>query len=136
MSEIHSTSAPAAHHLHIGWRVPAVHGPRQLARVQARLLRKRLTMAGELIVAMEDRLRAILREELQAILGARTTVHAGTDWITTTQVAAMLGCKPRYVGELARRQKLPSHQPSGRGGRRIYRRSEVEAWVAERSGSR
>jgi predicted DNA-binding transcriptional regulator AlpA len=51
-------------------------------------------------------------------------------WVGKAQVAAYLGRSRRWV-ELMAREGLPSRMI---GGRRAYRLSEVEAWVAERFG--
>jgi predicted DNA-binding transcriptional regulator AlpA len=51
-------------------------------------------------------------------------------WVTKAQVAAYFGRSTRWV-ELMTKQGLPSRMI---GGRRAYRLSEVDAWVAERFG--
>jgi predicted DNA-binding transcriptional regulator AlpA len=50
-------------------------------------------------------------------------------WVTKAQVAEYLGRSTRWV-ELKARDGLPSQMI---GGRRAYRLSEVEAWIAERN---
>jgi excisionase family DNA binding protein len=49
-------------------------------------------------------------------------------WVNKAQVASYLGRSRRWV-ELMAREGMPSRMI---GGRRAYRRSEVDAWVAER----
>jgi predicted DNA-binding transcriptional regulator AlpA len=49
-------------------------------------------------------------------------------WVNKAQVAAYVGRSRRWV-ELMARQGLPSQMI---GGRRAYRLSEVDAWIAER----
>ena len=49
-------------------------------------------------------------------------------WVSKAQVAAYLGRSTRWV-ELMARKGMPSRMI---GGRRAYRLSEVDAWVAER----
>ncbi len=57
----------------------------------------------------------------------RTSSHF-EPWVNKAQVAAHLGRSKRWV-ELMAREGMPS---SMIGGRRAYRLSEVDAWVAER----
>ena len=49
-------------------------------------------------------------------------------WVNKAQVASYLGRSKRWV-ELMAREGMPSRMI---GGRRAYRLSEVDAWVAER----
>ena len=49
-------------------------------------------------------------------------------WVSKAQLAAYLGRSKRWV-ELMAHEGLPSRKI---GGRRAYRLSEVDAWVAER----
>lgn len=51
-------------------------------------------------------------------------------WVSKQQVANYLGRSTRWV-ELMARQGMPSRMI---GGRRAYRLSEVDAWVAEQFG--
>ncbi len=51
-------------------------------------------------------------------------------WVNKSQVANYLGRSKRWV-ELMAREGIPSRMI---GGRRAYRLSEVDAWVAERFG--
>lgn len=51
-------------------------------------------------------------------------------WVSKAQVAAHFGRSKRWV-ELMAREGLPSRMI---GGRRAYRLSEVDAWIAERFG--
>ena len=85
------------------------------------------------IVASADELRAIVRSEIEA---ARSPTIQHTDWMTAAQVGALLNYRPAHVAELVRRRGLPSHQPTGRGGRHMFRRADVEAWAAQRAERR
>ena len=85
------------------------------------------------IVTTEEELRAIVRSEFEA---AMVPSIEQEDSMTAAQVGALLGYKTAHVAELVRRRGLPSHQPSGRGGRHMFRRAEVEAWATQRSGRR
>ncbi len=49
-------------------------------------------------------------------------------WVNKAQVASYLGRSKRWV-ELMARDGMPSRMI---GGRRAYRLSEVDAWIAER----
>jgi predicted DNA-binding transcriptional regulator AlpA len=49
-------------------------------------------------------------------------------WVSKAQVASYLGRSKRWV-ELRVREGMPSRMI---GGRRAYRLSEVDAWIAER----
>ena len=83
----------------------------------------------ELVVLTVDQLRQVLREELARL----TTASApASELMTGDEVAELLGFKPTYINELVRRHGLPACQPSGRGGKRMFRRAAVEAWAARR----
>jgi excisionase family DNA binding protein len=84
-----------------------------------------------LVVLTVDELRQVVREELAALLDAKD--QNASEWLTTDDVAKVLGYRRAYVTELARRHGLPCHQPTGPRGRRMFRRSEVEAWAQQRS---
>ncbi len=86
-----------------------------------------------LVVISVEQLRSIVREELASLL---ETDHRQSEWLTTDDVAQMLGYRRLYVSELVRRHGLPSHQPSGPRGRHMFRRSEVDAWAVRRPGRR
>ncbi len=60
----------------------------------------------------------------------RATAPRG-DWMTRKEVAQMVGYKESYLSELVRRRSFPAHQPSGPGSRLMFRRTEVEAWIAD-----
>jgi excisionase family DNA binding protein len=87
----------------------------------------------KVIVTTEEELRAIVREELMAVV---TNTDEQSEWMTAGEVASLLGYSRDYVSELVRRRGLPSHQPNGRGGRRMFKRSEVEEWAEKQRRSR
>lgn len=89
----------------------------------------------KVIVVTADELREIVREELSRIL-QRDGTPAPTEFLSADEVAALVGYKRSYVPELIRRHDLPAHQPNGRGARFVFRRDEIEAWVAQRKGKR
>lgn len=89
-----------------------------------------------IFVATVDELRAIVREEIAAARATNVAKHEPNDWFTASEVAALVGYRRSYVAELVRRHGLPAHQPNGRGGRLMFRRDEVETWVAQRKGKR
>jgi excisionase family DNA binding protein len=86
-----------------------------------------------IVVISVGQLRQVVREELGALLEGH---FRPSEWIAADEVAQMLGYKRAYISELSRRHDLPSHQPSGPGGRHVFRRSEVEAWALQRSEKR
>lgn len=86
-----------------------------------------------LVVVTAAQLRQLLREELRGLLAEQLQP---SDWLSATAVAQLLGYRRAYVSELVRRHGLPAHQPNGRNGRRMFRRSEVEAWALKRSEKR
>lgn len=88
------------------------------------------------VVASIDELRVLVREEVAAALAASVGKPELNDWLTAEQVTSLVGYKRSYLPELVRRHGLPAHQPNGRGGRLVFRRDEVEAWVAQRGGKR
>lgn len=85
------------------------------------------------IVTTREELAAIVRAEVRAVLEERDREASPpvSDWITAEEAAAMIGYCVEYV---RRRKDIPSHSigPAGKGRRR-YRRSEIDAWLAQRS---
>lgn len=77
------------------------------------------------IVVTPDELRAIIRDEL-----ARATPATPDEWMTSEEVAKMLGVKRTTLPALVTRERLPCYRP-GKGY--TFRRSEVEAWLVERA---
>jgi excisionase family DNA binding protein len=84
-----------------------------------------------LVVVTTAQLRQLLREELRALLAEQLRP---SDWLSAADVAQLLGYRRAYVSELVRRHGLPAHQPNGRNGRRMFRRTEIEAWALQRPG--
>jgi excisionase family DNA binding protein len=73
---------------------------------------------------------------------ARTLDLIGTDepssddaWLSTKEAAVYVGLSEGTLNNDASRggaHKIPFHQPSGRKGRRRYRRSELDAYLKEK----
>ena len=60
--------------------------------------------------------------------------HMQTDLITTREAAEILGTTVSTVNRWAQARDLtPAHEIEGRGGIRLYRRSDVEALAASRT---
>jgi excisionase family DNA binding protein len=71
-----------------------------------------------------DELRAIIRSELAA------AVKPPDEWMAADDVAKMLDVQRSTIPALVSREGLPCYRP-GKGY--TFRRSEVEAWILERS---
>jgi excisionase family DNA binding protein len=69
---------------------------------------------------LEDAIRAIVREELDERLAENGSAD---EWLSTEQAASYLGLSVGHLHNL--KGKVPSHKV---GGRRRYRRSELDAW--------
>lgn len=86
----------------------------------------------------ESLLRQLLREELPGIIREELTklrgVEAEGEYLRTSGVAAMTGFTEKWIRECARRGELKSVSV-GKGGKRLYLRSDVIKWV-ERMGER
>jgi predicted DNA-binding transcriptional regulator AlpA len=56
----------------------------------------------------------------------------GRELVTGGDVAEMLGVTPGRVWQLAREGSLPEPVGTLRGGRRVWRRVDIERWLAHR----
>lgn len=80
---------------------------------------------------LDSAVREAVREEVKRVL-AELLPTTGSDFLTTKQVAEMTGLSVSYF-EVGRSMSSPDQPPHHRVGRRIlYRRADVEAWLAER----
>jgi excisionase family DNA binding protein len=68
---------------------------------------------------LEDAIRAIVRQELERL----AENGSADEWFSSEQAASYLGISVGHLHNL--RGKVPSHKV---GGRRRYRRSELDAW--------
>jgi excisionase family DNA binding protein len=74
------------------------------------------------IDGLEDLLRRVVREELQA--------HHGTTWLTSRQAADYLSTTVSTVHNLVSRGRLPRHGESGTGLR--FTRADLDRYVEAR----
>lgn len=72
---------------------------------------------------LEDELRRIVRDEIQS--AARQT-----DWLGHEDAARLLGVTPGHLYNLVSANRVPSHKV---GGKRRYRRSELETHMESRA---
>lgn len=78
---------------------------------------------------MNEAVRAIVREELATLLIDQPKAD---EYLNTTQVAELTGLSISYF-EVGRSLGAADRPPYSRLGRRVlYRRSDVEAWIASR----
>jgi len=80
------------------------------------------------VVMSPEKFSEMIREATAPLHSAK----ARGEWLTAAEVAALLGYEESYIAELTRRRGLPYHQPNGPRTRKMYRRSEVEAWAARK----
>lgn len=82
-------------------------------------------------MSLDHTLRAMIREEIKHLLPQM--LPGQEEYMTTAQVAAMTGLSKSYF-EVARHHGSEDQPPYMRVGRRIvYKRSEVEGWLAGRA---
>ena len=85
-------------------------------------------------MSIERDIRSFVQEEVHRVL-AELLPEQGNDYLTTKQVADMAGLSTSFF-EVGRSMSSPNQPPHRRVGRRIlYRRADVEAWLAERVAS-
>lgn len=70
-------------------------------------------MSGPVVVTTEERLRALIREELER-LGRGTPASAPTDWATPEQAAEILGTTPKTVRRWAASGRLRATREGSR----------------------
>lgn len=58
-----------------------------------------------------------------------TPMQLPPGYMTVPEVAAYLGVSRQTIWRWLRDLDFPSHQPSGPRGRRLFKRSEVDAWI-------
>lgn len=84
-----------------------------------------LTTPAELAALVEGAVKRALEQHAPP-----AAPPADADWMTLEAAAAMLGYAP---GTLRKRRDVPFHRTgAGKSGRRRYRRSELERWIASR----
>lgn len=80
---------------------------------------------------MESLVREIVRSELKVVLPTML-VNPADEYLSTKQVAELTGLSVSYF-EVGRSMGAIDRPPFSRIGRRVvYRRSDVEAWIASR----
>lgn len=80
---------------------------------------------------LDTAVRETVREEVQRILAELLPTQGG-EFLTTKQVAEMTGLSVAFF-EVGRSMSSPVQPPHHRVGRRVlYRRADVDAWLAER----
>jgi len=67
--------------------------------------------------------------------GLVDAMAAGTELLTSAEVARLAGISTNQVTELTRRGRLASVQPGGRYGDHRYRRADVAAFLTARWSS-
>ena len=84
---------------------------------------------------LDELVRQIVREEARGIVREELAAAVKPDeWLSHTQAAEMLGISVGHLHNLVAPNgkdggRVPSHKP---GGRRLYRRSELEAFIEAR----
>ena len=80
---------------------------------------------------IEELIRQTVRDEVARLLPELTS-HQPEEFLTTKQVAELTGLSISFF-EVGRSMGATDHPPYHRVGRRVlYRRSDVERWLAER----
>lgn len=83
-------------------------------------------------MSFEADIRKFVRDEVQHALAQLLPTQEGGDYITTRQVAELTGMSVSYF-EVGRHMSSPGLPPYHKVGRRVlYRRADVEAWLADR----
>ncbi len=80
---------------------------------------------SSVIVTTAEELRAIVAEAVRSV-----AAPSPDEWMNADDVARMLGVKRSTIPALVSRESLPCYRP---GKAYTFRRSEVEAWILERS---
>jgi hypothetical protein len=84
-------------------------------------------------VSIEEIIRAVVREEVAVAVAAVTLPAPPDEWLSTAEAAAVLGISPGQLGNrngptTPEHLRVPSYKV---GGRRRYRRSEIERYLTE-----
>lgn len=95
-----------------------------------------MTAASKVVVVDVEVLRSIVREELVRAMQARTPANEAPEYLTSADVAELLGVHARTIAKMVARDGLPAHRFGSKLLR--FKRSEVVAWLeaqAERPGA-
>jgi len=87
---------------------------------------------GGLVLELPDTLVEDLAERVADLLGAREPDRA-EPWIAVAAAAEHLACKPARIYALASARRIPHERD---GSRLLFRRSDLDAWVARGGGIR
>lgn len=88
-------------------------------------------MSSPLVVLPVSDLEALVRRAVRdALEDQRANEPPAPEWLTTAEVAALIGVHPRSVAQYVRRDGLPSKRLGPKTVR--YERAAVLAWIAAR----
>ncbi len=80
-------------------------------------------------MTLDDSIRAIVREEVQAALRTLPSPRAAGEWLSTEEAAEVVGVRPKTV-----RAWVAEGLPAQRRGRRlVISRKALESWVSASS---
>ncbi|MEL7215979.1 MAG: helix-turn-helix domain-containing protein [Pseudomonadota bacterium] len=83
-------------------------------------------------MSLDETIRELVRSELAEIL-PKMLPNPADEYLTTKQVAELTGLSIQFF-EMSRSRDATDQPPYSRVGRRIvYRRSDVEKWLASRT---
>jgi excisionase family DNA binding protein len=81
-----------------------------------------LSLPAEAIETIAERAAELVLARLQA------DIAGGSPWLDWQGAADYLGCKPKRIRNLTSQGRIPFHRE---GGRVVYHRQELDAWVLE-----
>jgi hypothetical protein len=82
-------------------------------------------------VELPDELFEAVAERAAEIVLEQQVVAQPDEWLTTERAADYLGRSKGHLHNLGP-EEIPFEQPAGQGGRRYYRRSALDAYLASR----
>jgi excisionase family DNA binding protein len=86
-----------------------------------------VTVQPEVSIGLSEEALRLIAEKVAEILEARTERAEPEPWIGVAEAAAHLHCKPQRIYALVHQRRL---SPRRDGARLLFRRSELDAWLA------
>lgn len=81
---------------------------------------------GGLALTVPDELLEALACRVAELLVPLISAPAGSPWLTVTEAAEHMRCKPKRIYDLISQHRLPAHRD---GGRVLLRRDELDAYL-------